>query len=72
MSNLGQNQFDYDTFKQAYDANPALQNIVHRFDQDGVELKGKHLPADKMSSDDKGNTVSQMAKRATKSAMNKS
>ena len=66
MSNIGQAEFDYDSFKQAYDLDPALQAIVHRFDQNGVELKskvsGKTAPSD-AELDSKA--VNQMAKRST-------
>lgn len=30
---------DYETFKAMYDGSPALQNIVHDFNADGVTLK---------------------------------
>ena len=67
MNNLGQAEFDYDTFKQAYDSDPALQAIVHRFDANGVELKSKLSGKDVAPSDAKLNSkaVSQMAKRST-------
>ena len=41
MANMGQGEFTYDTFKQAYDTDPAIKAITHRFDQNGVELKSK-------------------------------
>lgn len=67
MANIGQAEFDYDTFKQAYDTDPALQSIVHRFDGNGVELKskvsGKNVAPSDVELDSK--SVNQMAKAAT-------
>lgn len=67
MTNIGQVEFDYDTFKQAYDTDPALKAIVHRFDQNGVELKSKQSGKNVAPSDaDLDSTVvKQMAKAAT-------
>jgi|TARA_B100000424_G_C22941704_1_gene501159 hypothetical protein len=67
MQNTGRNQFSYEVFKQAYDENPRIQNLVKNFDKDKIELKSSEtddIPTDskKPSSD---NTVSSMAKRAT-------
>lgn len=71
MTNIGQEEFDYDTFKLTYDSDPNLQKLVTRFDQNGVELKTKTKAPDQTPVD--GNTgsdvVAQMAKRATKHAM---
>lgn len=67
MANIGQVEFDYDSFKQAYDTDPALQSIVHRFDDNGVELKSKNSGSDELPSDadPSSKTVAQMAKRST-------
>ena len=67
MQNTGRNQFSYEVFKQAYDENPRIQNLVKNFDKDKIELKSSEtddIPTDskKPSSD---NIVSSMAKRAT-------
>ncbi len=35
-------QFDYGTFKMAYDKDPVIQALVHRFDTNGVELETKN------------------------------
>ena len=32
-------EFDYGTFKMAYDKDPVIQALVHRFDSNGVELE---------------------------------
>lgn len=64
-------QFDYGTFKQNYDSWPEeVKNIIQNFDENGVELKSKKSPPEQ-SQNQSGNSVSQMAKRATKAAMNK-
>jgi hypothetical protein len=70
MQNVGTEQFNYDSFKQAYDANPLTQGLVKKFDQNGVELNSKRAKIDTAPSDaeDGGATVSQMAKRATTAA----
>ena len=67
MQNTGRNQFSYEVFKQAYDENPRIQNLVKNFDKEKIELKSSELDdvsanAKKPSSD---NTVNSMAKRAT-------
>lgn len=71
MTNIGQEEFDYETFKLTYDSDPNLQTLVSRFDQNGVELKTKaQSPAQTPIDGDTGSdVVAQMAKRATKKAM---
>jgi hypothetical protein len=65
MQNSGNQQFSYDIFKAAYDADNKIQNIVKDFDQNSITLK--------TSGDDNNiqpsrpqskNKISQMAKRA--------
>ena len=67
MSNVGQADFNYESFKQAYDTDPALQAIVKRFDDNGVELKSKMSTSGDTPSDVdlSGKAVRQMAKSAT-------
>ena len=71
MTNIGQEEFDYDTFKLTFDADPNLQTLVTRFDQEGIELKTKkQAPAQGPVDGDTGSdAVSQMAQRATNNAM---
>lgn len=71
MTNIGQEEFDYDTFKLTFDADPNLQQLVARFDQMGIELKTKkQAPAQGPIDGNTGsNTVAQMAQRATNNAM---
>ena len=66
-------QFDYDGFKQVYDANPELQNLVKNFDEKGVTL-GTKQEADSeepmtKTTDPADATVDQLAKRATNAAL---
>ena len=66
MQNMGRGQFNYDIFKNAYDNDPKIQNIVTNFDQDKIELKTKEtddLPAADTAGD--SDAVSQMAQQAT-------
>lgn len=71
MTNIGQEEFDYETFKLTYDSDPSLQKLVARFDQNGVELKTKaQTPAQQPIDGNTGSdVVAQMAQRATNNAM---
>lgn len=62
--------FSYDSFKMAYDSDPVIQALTHRFDQNGVELASQQTTADTAPSDAVAdrNTVSTAAKRATNKA----
>lgn len=72
MQNVGSEDFNYDSFKQVYDADPLTQGLVKRFDQNGLELNTKKSKVDTAPSDAEDNkaAVSQMAKRATNKARN--
>lgn len=67
---MGIEEFSYDSFKQAYDSDPVIQALTHRFDQNGVELASKKTKTDTAPSDAVAdrNTVSTAAKRATNKA----
>jgi hypothetical protein len=71
MQNVGSQDFNYDSFKQVYDADPLTQGLVKRFDQNGLELNAKKSKVDTAPSDAEADskTVSQMAKRATSKAI---
>ena len=63
MQQAGEPQFNYDTFKQAYDTIPALSELTS-FGPDGVTIGSDDTKSSsKKSSSD--NTVSKMAKSAT-------
>jgi len=68
MQNQGIQQFNYDTFKAAYDADPRLQELVKNFDKSKIELKQDEtddvegLPGNPGRPSDE---VNKMAKNAT-------
>jgi hypothetical protein len=70
MTNIGEEEFDYDTFKLTYDSDPAIQSLIKRFDQNGIELNTKKQDNNNepVDGDTGSDAVSQMAKRATASA----
>lgn len=72
MQNIGQETFDYGSFKAAYDADPTIQALTHNYDENGVELNTKNTSDDQQQTDDDQAqaAVSQMAKRATSKAQN--
>tara|TARA_B100001287_G_scaffold213964_1_gene182779 strand:- start:1458 stop:1670 length:213 start_codon:yes stop_codon:yes gene_type:complete len=66
MMNMDFQQFDYDGFKQVYDANPDLQTYVKNFDDKGVTLSTKkEADSDAPVQSDAPDQVDQMAQRAT-------
>lgn len=66
MQNVGGEQFDYGTFKAAYDTDPRIKTMVKNFNSDGVEPKTKQdTETDTPQQDAQGKTVGQMAKSAT-------
>lgn len=66
MQNIGKAQFDYDSFKAAYDSNPVVKNLVSRFDAKGVELKTIKTTPKKAEDGKKESSISKMAKNAAK------
>lgn len=70
MQNVGEEQFDYDSFKAAYDANPIIQNLVFQFDNRGVTLKTRATQPKKKEGEQETN-ISKMAKNATKRRVGK-
>jgi hypothetical protein len=71
MQNVGDAQFDYDSFKNSYDTNPMIQQLVQRFDGRGVELKTKTKNPKKGQPGGEGE-VAKMAKAATARRQNES
>lgn len=67
MQNVGAEQFDYGTFKAAYDTDARVRTMVSNFSEKGIEPKTAKEPSDAPQGDTErgGDTVSQMAKRAT-------
>ena len=66
MQNVGAEQFDYGTFKAAYDTDPRLKAMIQNFSEKGIEPKTKKQATDTPQGDTAGkDTVSKMAKSAT-------
>lgn len=65
MANVGGEQFDYGTFKAAYDTDPRIKTMVQNFSQDGIEPKTQNTLDKGPQQDTEGDKVSQMAKSAT-------
>lgn len=66
MQNVGEEQFDYNSFKNYYDSSPIIQNLVHKFDARGVELKTQKNTPKKAETGKKESSISKMAKNAAK------
>jgi hypothetical protein len=71
MVNIGDEQFDYDSFKNSYDTNPMIKQLIQRFDARGVELKTKNKNPKKGQPGGEGE-VAKMAKAATARRQNES
>ena len=66
MANVGGEQFDYGTFKAAYDTDPRIKTMTNNFSEQGIEPKtAKTVDAGGPQQDAEGDKVSQMAKSAT-------
>ena len=67
MQNIGGEQFDYSTFKAAYDTDPRLKAMIQNFSEKGIEPKTKQQATTDTPQGDttNSNKVSQMAKSAT-------
>lgn len=68
MQNVGAEQFDFETFKVAYDTDPKVKAMIKDFDKDGITPKTQaQSPVDAEAPKEvgSGDTVGQMAKRAT-------
>jgi hypothetical protein len=65
MRNSNREQFDYRTFKAAYDSDERVKSMVKNFNQDGITLKTDTDADTSAPQQDTGNKkVAQMAKRA--------
>ena len=67
MQNVGGEQFDYSTFKAAYDTDPRVKTMTKDFNDKGVTPVTAKEPESTSQSEpeDSDAKVSQMAKRAT-------
>lgn len=67
MQNVGAEQFDYGTFKAAYDTDARVKSMIKNFSQYGIEPKTKNeLQGEEEPTNTSGTgAVDRMAKRAT-------
>jgi hypothetical protein len=67
MQNVGAEQFDYGTFKAAYDTDPRVKSMVKNFNKYGIEpmTKNELDASTDTPATDSSNAVNKMAKRAT-------
>jgi len=63
MKSAGVPQFDYETFKQAFDSNAQMQDLV-KFDPQGVSIKDGSMDNLSQQKRKSKSSVSNMAKRA--------
>jgi len=54
---------NYDSFKQDFDSNPELKNLVYRFDGQVIELNTKKSP-EEVGGQEPANNIDASAKRA--------
>jgi hypothetical protein len=74
MGNVGDAQFDYESFKNIIDTNPELKNAVmqkiKRYDARGIELKTEvDTPNRSQDGSDASTNIANMAKAATNKRM---
>jgi hypothetical protein len=62
---MGGEAFTYETFKNAFDSDPRVKEMIKNFSEAGAELKTKEDTDSNMQGDTGGDKVSQMAKSAT-------
>lgn len=66
MQNVGGEQFDYGTFKAAYDTDPRVKTMVKDFNEKGVTPKTANEPEETPQAEPAGgDKVAAMAKSAT-------
>jgi hypothetical protein len=68
LQNVGGQELDYDAFKAAYDANPAFQQLVDRFDAEGVTIKTKNKMEPAGQRSDKASAQANVMSSAKKAA----
>ena len=66
MQNVGNEQFDYDSFKAQYDSSSMIKKLVFKFDDRGVELKTYGTDPKRSQGGEKETSISKMAKNAAK------
>lgn len=74
LQNVGGQSLDYDSFKAAFDSNPAFQQLIDKFDGDGVVVKTRNKiePAGAPGNKDRAQaSVNSSAKRAAANILKK-
>lgn len=64
MQSQGRQQFTYDVFKNAFDSDTRLQNLISDFDEKSITFQSGSSKKDKSKKSKKPDTVSKMAKDA--------
>lgn len=57
-------EFNFDTFKVAYDTDPKLQTIISNFDQNHIEFSRGSIDNLEKSADQRKSNISNLAKKA--------
>lgn len=66
MRNMGMEEFDYNSFKMAYDSDQVIQALTHRFDGNGIELATKNKTDEpEAGKEPGGDSLKKSAMRAT-------
>ena len=66
LQNVGDEQFDYDSFNAVYNENEMLKKLVYKYDERGLELKTYGTDPKRSKGGDKETSISKMAKSAAK------
>lgn len=71
MQNIGGESFNYEGFKNLYDTEPGIKEIVKDFNEDGITIATQEgTPDDTPAGDDNGEAnVTAAAKRAAKKGL---
>lgn len=65
MSNSDRQQFDFETFKAAYDTDPRIKTVVTNFDQDKIDFKQSEVDDLAAQEPSNADVVGAMASKAT-------
>lgn len=66
LQNVGDEQFDYDSFRAQYEENEMLKKLVYKFDNRGIELKTYGTDPKAQKGGKEQSSISKMAKSAAK------
>ena len=67
LENIGAPQYDYESFKRAYDSDPEIEQYIENFNSRGIEINSESSESETDINKDKpdNGTVKKMAKAAT-------